>query len=299
MLDVLKAFQTQPEPIDYVLPGLVAGSVGAIVSPGGAGKSMMALQIASQIAGGPDMLGLGELKTGKVMYLPAEDPEVTIRHRLHALGQHLDPIQRKAVADQLMVEPLIGAEPNVLRPDWTDFLMGVGSMSRLIVLDTLRRFHLADENDSGAMSALIGRLEHITKETGTTIVFLHHASKAAALGGQGDQQQASRGSSVLVDNIRWQAYLAGMTKDEAPKLSARPADAKPLDEAERHYYVRWGVSKQNYGPPAGEKWLRRHEGGVLKLADIRPASRGGAGKKDKPADPPAQPSQRGVNNGNW
>ncbi|WP_223940026.1 helicase RepA family protein, partial [Aeromonas caviae] len=38
---------------------------------------------------------------------------------------------------------------------------------------------------------------------------LRHASKGAAMMGAGDQQQASRGSSVLVDNIRWQSYLSG------------------------------------------------------------------------------------------
>ena len=62
-LDLMAAFTELPPPIDYVLPNMVAGTVGALVSPGGAGKSMLALQLAAQIAGGPDLLEIGEFPT--------------------------------------------------------------------------------------------------------------------------------------------------------------------------------------------------------------------------------------------
>ena len=58
-LNLISAFTELPPPIDYVLPNMVAGTVGAIVSPGGVGKSMLALQLAAQIAGGPDLLDVG------------------------------------------------------------------------------------------------------------------------------------------------------------------------------------------------------------------------------------------------
>jgi hypothetical protein len=82
----------------------------------------------------------------------------------------------------------------------------------------------------------------------------------ADMQGQGDVQQASRGSSVLVDNIRWQSYMATMTRDEAARFN--------VDEKRRGLLVRWGVSKQNYGKPIAECWLQRHEGGVLLPIDI-------------------------------
>ncbi|VCW27945.1 Regulatory protein RepA [Escherichia coli] len=52
---------------------------------------MLALQLAAQIAGGPDLLEVGELPTGPVIYLPAEDPPTAIHHRLHALGRTSTP----------------------------------------------------------------------------------------------------------------------------------------------------------------------------------------------------------------
>lgn len=142
--------------------------------------------------------------------------------------------------------------------DWFDGLKRAAEGRRLMILDTLRRFHIEDENASGPMAQVIGRMEAIAADTGCSIVFLHHASKSAAMIGAGDQQQASRGSSVLVDNIRWQSYLSGMTQTEAEEWG--------VDDSQRGYFVRYGVSKANYGSPFAERWFRRHEGGVLKPA---------------------------------
>lgn len=77
---------------------------------------MLALQLAAQIAGGPDLLEVGELPTGPVIYLPAEDPPTAIHHRLHALGAHLSAEERQAVADGLLIQPLIGSLPNIMAP---------------------------------------------------------------------------------------------------------------------------------------------------------------------------------------
>ncbi|OHR10892.1 AAA family ATPase [Neisseria sp. HMSC078C12] len=170
-INILEAFAAAPPPLDYVLPNMVAGTVGALVSPGGAGKSMLALQLAAQIAGGPDLLEVGELPTGPVIYLPAEDPPTAIHHRLHALGAHLSAEERQAVADGLLIQPLIGSLPNIMAPEWFDGLKRAAEGRRLMVLDTLRRF-----------------------------------------------------------------------------------------------FVRFGVSKANYGAPFADRWFRRHDGGVLKPA---------------------------------
>ncbi|GAB1257621.1 helicase RepA family protein [Aurantivibrio plasticivorans] len=267
-LDIAEAFNSAPEPVDYVLPNMVAGTVGALVSPGGAGKSMLILQLAMQIAGGSDLLEIGELNHGTVTYLPAEDPLITIHHRLHALGKHLSEEQKQLIARQMTIFPLVGVMPNIMGSQWRKELLKVADGHRLLVLDTLRRFHIEEENASGPMSLVVGAMESIAAETGCSIVFLHHASKGAAMSGAGDLQQASRGSSVLVDNVRWQAYLAGMTQAEAESLG--------VDNSQRGYFVRFGVSKANYGPPFKERWFRRHDGGVLKPAVLEPTRTKGA-----------------------
>jgi hypothetical protein len=92
------------------------------------------------------------------------------------------------------------------------------------------------------------------------VLYLHHISKATALGGMGDQQQAARGASALVDNARWCGYVAGMRAEEAAALY----DEEGAIGERRRQYLRYGCSKINYGAPdTTERWYRRVGGGVL------------------------------------
>lgn len=229
----ISSFFEPPPAFDFVLPGMPAGTVGAIISPGGAGKSMFALQVATTMAGAPDTLELG-LKIGKVVYLPAEDPTLAIWHRIHAMSKSWDGDVKIEVSRNLHIHPLIGREPDLLSEEWFEWFEERTKGCRVLFLDTLRRFHLLDENSSGDMSKIIGRMEAISWKHGCCVIFLHHSSKSAAMGGHSDAQQASRGSSVLVDNIRWQAYMSGMSKEEAKLMK--------VDECERGFYVRFGIS---------------------------------------------------------
>jgi hypothetical protein len=110
------------------------------------------------------------------------------------------------------------------------------------------------------MSRVVAGLEEIAAKSGASVLFLHHSSKSAALGGTLDEQQSSRGSSVLVDNVRWQGFLSGTTKLEAKSLKIEPE--------RRRFYVRYGNSKQNYGAPFADIWLERREGGTLHVAEL-------------------------------
>lgn len=163
-INILEAFAAAPPPLDYVLPNMVAGTVGALVSPGGAGKSMLALQLAAQIAGGPDLLEVGELPTGPVIYLPAEDPPTAIHHRLHALGAHLSAEERQAVADGLLIQPLIGSLPNIMAPEWFDGLKRAAEGRRLMVLDTLRRFHIERLDEVGGRNKDPFKIFHLRED---------------------------------------------------------------------------------------------------------------------------------------
>lgn len=255
----LAEFFDEPEPMDFVLPGLLAGTVGAIVSPGGAGKSMYVVQAATGIAGAEDLLELNLIRGG-VVYLPAEDPKIALHHRFFALSKHWNEEQRENVRQNFVLHSLIGQEPDLFSETWFQWIDSLLDGKRILFLDTLRRFHKLDENDSGEMAEVIGRMELLSWKRRCAIVFLHHVGKSAAMGGQGDQQQASRGSGVLVDNIRWQMYLLGFTKEDARKLN--------IDEARRGFFVKAGVNKPNYGAPMPETILMRTDGGVLMPAEM-------------------------------
>ena len=88
----------------------------------------------------------------------------------------------------------------------------------------------------------------------------HHTNKAATLSGNGDMQQAIRGSSALTDTIRWQANLVGMTEAEADRFGIEPE--------KRRYFVRLELPKVNYGESPMGVWMRRQPGGCLQRVDL-------------------------------
>ena len=260
-LDLRNAFSEQPPPLDFVLPGMIAGTVGALVAQGGAGKSWIALELAMAVAGGPDLLEIGVDTTGPVLYLPAEDPELALRHRLFAAAPQFDDAAREQLAETLEIVPLMGQAVDLMVPAWSEAITRMVEGKRLVVVDTLRRFHSGDENSASDMARLLGVMEAICGATGASLLFLHHTGKSAALNGGGGQQQASRGSSVLVDNVRGgQLNLIGMTEAEAKGYE--------IDLSTRRNYIKLVQAKANFGPPIADRWYRRDDGGLLLPAHI-------------------------------
>lgn len=280
-IDILRAFETEPTPFDFVLPGMLASTVGFILSPGGTGKSMLALEAGAAVAGGipdADLLGLSP-KGGKVFYFAAEDPPIAFEHRLHAMGKRLTKEARHAIADNFKIESLVGYMPDIMDPKWYEAIINACAGYRLIIIDTLSRFHQLDENSNGEMAQLISRLEYIARLTGAGILIIHHSSKAMAVAGRGDEQQAGRGASALIDNARWAANLIGMTKDESMKVAAAPG-APPVGVDERGWYVRFAISKQNHGKPFEERWFVRGDGGILVPTSLYPVTKAKAGRNE-------------------
>ncbi|WP_171962341.1 helicase RepA family protein [Bordetella trematum] len=268
-IDLLAAFEQEPPTLDFIWPGFLAGTVGALIAPGATGKSFWALEAAMAVAcAAPDgdLLGLAPSRNGQVLYLAGEDPVPALIRRVHAIGTHLPPAARTAIAANLVLEPIMGTGFNVMAHESFIALQERTKGHRLIVLDTLSRIHQLDENSNGDMSRLIARLECLAASTGAAVLYLHHASKGSARDGQLDQQQAARGASALIDNARWCGYVARMSENEA--------DTWGVEHSQRGYFVRYGASKANYGDESTrELWFRRHEGGVLKPAVLAPQQR--------------------------
>lgn len=293
-LDILAAFTQDPPELQFVLPGLLRGTVGALVAPGASGKSFLALEIAASIAATPyntqlfDGFGINPKSRGGVLYLALEDPAVVLQRRLHAMGAHIPHEHRTAMAINLVIEPMLGTGLNLMRDDHIEWITQQAKGRQLVIIDTLSRAHQLDENSNGDMSLLLRRLEAVGAQSGAAVLFIHHISKGASRDAQGADQFAARGASVLVENARYVAYLSKMTEKEAEKWSER-MDGAPLHSERASSFVRWGVSKQNYDVVPNEKLFKRSEGGVLLPADLKPAR--------AQAKPPARAS--GVDDDNW
>lgn len=277
-IDLRAAFENEPPVLDFIWPGFLAGTVGALVAPGATGKSFWALEAAMSIAcsvAGGDLLGFNPQHTGRVIYLAGEDPLPALVCRVHAIGKYLDQQAREAIAENLSVMPIMGQRMDVMKESELARLIETSAGARLIVLDTLSRIHGLDENSNGDMARLVATLEYVAASTGASVLYLHHVSKGSAREGLADQQQAARGASALIDNARWCGFVAKMTADEAKRLSDRVYERQPIGNERRGYFVRFGVSKQNYDATELDRWYLRHAGGVLRpveLVDVKKES---------------------------
>lgn len=262
-LDLELAFSQQPPALDFVFGGMLAGTVGNISAPGSTGKSLLALELAISVACpevDDDLLQLEIAERGKVVVFNAEDPRPILSSRLFNIKKAFHEDFLDEVRSNLRVIPLVGKQPNVCDPAFQDEVIRLSEGSRLLVFDTFTRFHSMNENDNGQMSQVVGCFERIAAETGAAVLFLHHASKGAALNGQQSEQQASRGASAITDNCRWQGFLQGMTADEAARHG--------IDEGDRKQFVRFGANKENYGRAMQDKWFVRCDGGVLRASEV-------------------------------
>lgn len=306
--------------LDFVLPGLVRGTVGALVSPGGVGKSYWTLEAALAIAckvktghaTAPlahriDQFGIPVVQ-GKVVLFAAEDAQEIISLRAQSM---LGAMQ--VLDEDFDYRDCVGLSLDIMAQECFDQMLAAARGARLVILDTISRFHALDENSTSDAKLLMGQLERLAKESGAAVLYVHHTSKTAALAGAGASQQAARGSSVLVDNARWAAFLAPMSESEARSFTIEGSPAR---------YVRWNVSKQNYGAPLEDVWYERQANGVLQAVRMAPRTAATAPQAatasilpaaepahdlpyagaQPPASPPAAPvapSARGVNGGNW
>lgn len=271
--------------LDFVLPGLLTASIGLIVSPGGVGKSFVALETALAVAAGRDVFGLwgGHPDQGPVVYLNLEDPILALRHRLSAMGtwieraasmpshasQRVDfsKIDWDEVDAHLDVYPAMGTDFAVavlnergqpeIAAGWNGFIESMKVRGpRLVILDTLNRaIPGLDENSAGHMSLVLSALERLARAVECAVVVLHHTNKVSMAAGTGAEQQAIRGSSALSDNARWQVNLMRMSREEGAR--------RGLDDTDRREWIRFDAPKMSYAPATGERWLARTEGGVV------------------------------------
>lgn len=270
-LNVRAALTERPPTLDYVLPGLLAGSVGALVGPGAAGKTMLLMQTACDIAAGAP-IGGGILTTNyfggdgaAVAFFLAEETHAVMHHRLQAAIHAVRDMKQfdstaacsalvARLSQNLRVYPLGGAGRNARwsvgrSANETKAMVDACKDARLVIVDPLRRFHGGEENDAAHMSAVVEAFEQLAADTGAAVILSHHTNRSSVMAGAGELASAARGSSALTDGVRWQANLSSVSEQFASRLG--------VTERERNSFVRLDIAKANYMKPAAPVILRR------------------------------------------
>lgn len=256
---------------------LPLGKVGAIIAPGGTGKSQFVLQLAVSVAAAIPLAGIWQIdEPGAVLCLFAEDDVEEIHRRFYTMKQvvasnysHLPIVER--IYQNLYVKSMV-AESNLMTRSSqtgdvipTDYVArlcetvkGVPNL-RLIVIDPASRFRGGNENAAEDTTRFIEADECIKEQTSATVLIVHHANKNSMQGAE-QSQSASRGSSAFTDGVRWQMNLAPMTAPEAKKYMG--------PEERRSMYLSATITKNNYAPPQPAVFLMRGIGGYLNKASL-------------------------------
>lgn len=278
-LNISHMLHNAPPELDHVLPGLLAGTVGLAVGPGAVSKTMLMIQIAIAMASGTKLLGglvggglHSEEKPERVVVVLAEESSHVVWHRLHAIASvqlaatGIDPGYAAELLERnLVIHALAGGDQVNLLSDKLEktsagaMLLRACDGARLVVLDPIRDFHNADENDATAMKALARHIASYAVSTGAAWLLVHHTSRAAALQGYGGSADAGRGSTALTNAVRWQLNLSRPTRDSARKLG--------LSLEKQLKCVLLDVPKANYIESQDTLALARGPHGVLMLGE--------------------------------
>jgi hypothetical protein len=193
-LDVAKMSAEPPPPVSWLAaPLLPRAALVALYAPGGDGKSLLAMGLATAIAHGGELAGI-DCAHGVTIYLDAENGEGEIHRRVHTLGLPASGI-RVADAGGLdlrrnfdLVEDLAHEGPD------------------LLVLDSLRSMTPGlDENDTKQTAEALDPLRRLAHRTGATILLIHHANKAG---------RDFRGASSIRDSVDVLWHLGRQDEDD-------------------------------------------------------------------------------------
>lgn len=233
---------------------LYRGEVTAMVAPGSAGKSQMALTIAAMLARGDEyVFGNYNLFKGQ-----------RLRSVIYDAEDSLNEMSRRLIATCIFwgispdeVTPHIalwsGRDHKMMRFSKGEWPERNGDVMDLVVrfiqqngisffgVGPLGHLHETDENSNSAMNKVMQIIGGVARETNVSLLLGHHTAKppGAASDGHAGNANAGRGAKAIVDNVRIALTLETMGAADWMKY----ASIVPEDDRER--YARLDDAKTN------------------------------------------------------
>lgn len=277
-----------PEKRWLVQGTLPLGDAVILAAMGGAGKGMLTLDLALQVAGepsesvweydmneGPTAFGNRVMTHGPVIIFTAEDDNDEIHRRIESIG--------KDISDRLYILPLpdvCGPMPLVvpgragpeLTPAWHELREQILDIKPVLVnFDPMASFVMADINADPAVGQFtMGLLAHLGKEAGASILVAHHLAKTSI---RVDTPEAARGlvrgTTAIVDGARG-AYVIWAVGDKEAVAVCKTLGVKYA----RNRVFKGCLVKNNFPGDESIKTFIRSDYGLLQVVDtaLRAAS---------------------------
>lgn len=182
----------EPPPVDWLVQDLIVrGASHILMGEPGIGKSWLTMALCLGVVRGSEWLGQPILHKGRVLYVDEENAEGLVFHRLRGqLGMTEEEAKNVRYLNNQGI--LLDRDSDSLIDEALEF------SPELIVLDSLTRFHMGEEDKAGPMAQLYNSaLKPLARETGAALVLLHHTGKTES----NSSYRRSRGSGEIIANV--------------------------------------------------------------------------------------------------
>ncbi|WP_254701288.1 AAA family ATPase [Neorhizobium galegae] len=209
--------------VEYLVDGVMPlGVPGMVAAMGDTGKSYAMLELHRRVSFGssmyaPPVFGGKVIAEGVSVMVTSEDDRGEVHRRIASLDPHGE--RHTSAGKRMIVVPMPSAggaraywkedrKHGLIETDdfkrLCDQLKSIDGL-RLVTFDPLASFaHLPLNEDPAAGQFVCTSIGRLTSETGATILTAHHMRKLQKpIETLGDARDAIRGSSALVDGLRW------------------------------------------------------------------------------------------------
>jgi hypothetical protein len=236
---------------------LIRGFISCTVSPGGLGKSSLALVDAMAMVTGRNLIGDKPARPSRVWYWNLEDPLVEIERKIAAICIHYK-ISPDEVGGRLFVNSGRDTKIVIAKEERGGTHVIVQPVSSALkseikenkidvwIIDPFVRSHMVAENDNGKISAVCDVYSEIADATKSAGELYHHVRKGHS--GQGEYTiEDGRGAVALRDAVR-SARVGNVMSD-------KEADDAGIERRRRRSYFRIDNGKANlFAPPDKTDW---------------------------------------------
>ncbi|MGD0115586.1 MAG: AAA family ATPase [Dehalococcoidia bacterium] len=172
-------------------PFFIKGAIGMMAGSPGSIKTWDALDLALAVGSGADWLGVFPTKQGPVLCLDQENSRSVVMRRLSQLREVRGFPPSGSNVHLLTRDDLGSTDLDFTQEaDFAALRAIVDEVKPvLIIIDSLREFHSAEENSSTFMLPVMRGLKALAEESDAAILIIHHLRKDA-----GDIGDAIRGS---------------------------------------------------------------------------------------------------------
>lgn len=179
--------QSFPKARFVVEPFFEQGTVNMVSAPPNTWKSWLLFLMSSHIANGSSVFNRFTTEQSKVMIVNEEDSFRAIQDRFRILN----------ITDTTLPIFFRVANGSKLENKFINKLLEElkEKQVNVVIFDSLRSMHEADENDSTAMQKILDQMKRIARE-GITVIFTHHHRKKGMFEKQ-SSAESSRGSSAI------------------------------------------------------------------------------------------------------